>query len=77
MLINRKWTGARCAFLFHKEEFFGLARRDYIIGMRGVKTKKEIETELTSWKAPNAGVIERNARYINKLRAELAEQNKG
>lgn len=45
--------------------------------MRGVKTKKEIEKELTSWKAPNAGVIERNARYINKLRAELAEQNKG
>jgi hypothetical protein len=77
LLINRKWTGARCAFLFHKEEFFGLARRDYIIGMRGVKTKKEIEKELTSWKAPNAGVIERNARYINKLRAELAEQNKG
>ena len=26
---KRKWNGAKCAVLFHSEEFFGLARSDY------------------------------------------------
>ncbi len=30
-LLNKQhWNGAKCAFLFHSEKFFGLARSDYL-----------------------------------------------
>jgi hypothetical protein len=48
---KRKWNGARCALLFHSEEFFGLARSDY----QTVHGK-----EVSAWKPPSQPTIERN-----------------
>ena len=52
---KRKWNGARCALLFHSEEFVGLARSDY----QTVHGK-----EVSGWKAPNQQTIDRNERRI-------------
>jgi hypothetical protein len=55
---KRKWNGARCALLFHSEEFFGLARSDY----QTVHGK-----EVSGWKAPSQQTIDRNERRIKKF----------
>jgi hypothetical protein len=72
---NRKWNGARCMFLYHKEDFFGLSRMDYIEVMRKgwggeLKSKKIIETELKNWKPATDAAIERNTRFLNRLRLQ-------
>jgi hypothetical protein len=69
---KRKWNGARCALLFHSEEFFGLARSDY----QTVHRK-----EVSAWKPPSQQTIERNEMRIkifqNAINAEesLGESN--
>jgi hypothetical protein len=53
---KRKWNGAKCAVLFHSEEFFGLTRSDYK-AMHG--------KDGSGWKAPDEGTIARNAQRIS------------
>jgi hypothetical protein len=71
---NRKWNGANCVFLYHKEDFFGLSRTDYIAVIRKgwvegtKKKKKEIERELNNWKPATEAAMERNTRFMNRLR---------
>jgi hypothetical protein len=55
---KRKWNGARCALLFHSEEFFGLARSDY----QTVHGK-----EVSAWKPPSKQTTERNERRIKNF----------
>jgi hypothetical protein len=55
---KRKWNGARCALLFHSEEFFGLARSDY----ETVHGK-----EVSAWKPASQQTIERNSRRIKSF----------
>jgi hypothetical protein len=75
---NRSWSGCKCVFLYHNEDFFGLARTDYVMVLKKGwiegenKTKKEIEKEvLVNWKPPTESMLERNKRFINRLRSEL------
>ncbi len=48
---KRKWNGAKCAVLFHSEEFFGLAGSDY----KAVHGK-----DVSRWKAPDNRTFARN-----------------
>ena len=59
---KRKWNGAKCAVLFHSEEFFGLARSDYKAVHRKV---------VSGWKAPDKGTIARNVRRIRGFVKEI------
>jgi hypothetical protein len=67
LLNKHHWNGGRCAFLYHNDKYFGLARSDYIHvigkgwenGQR--KTKDKIKKELAQWKPANEAAIERNA----------------
>ena len=59
---KRKWNGAKCAVLFHSEEFFGLARSDY----KAVHGK-----DVSGWKAPDKETISRNAQRIRGLVKEI------
>jgi len=83
LLKKRNWNGARCAFLFHSEKFFGLARCDYldVLGkgwQNGERKKKEvIKRELESWKPATDADIERHARFITRLTAQDARENSG
>jgi hypothetical protein len=48
---KRKWNGAKCAALFHSEEFFGLARSDTMLYMErmsvdGKHQRKELLQEM-------------------------------
>ena len=76
LLDKRHWKGAKCAITFHSENFFGLARSDYIdvLGKgweNGVKKgKDEIKRELQQWKPATAAVMERHARFIARLNAQ-------
>jgi hypothetical protein len=59
-------------FLYHKEDFFGLSRMDYIEVLRkgwggDLKSKKAIETELNNWKPATDAAMERNTRFLNRL----------
>jgi len=66
---KRKWNGARCALLFHSEEFFGLARSDY----QTVHGK-----EVSAWKPPSQQTIERNNRRIKSFQNAInAEESLG
>ena len=49
---KRKWNGAKCLFLYHSPEFYGLARSDC----------KSVET----WNAPTPQVMEKNGRMIKR-----------
>ena len=62
---KRKWNGARCALLFHSEEFFGLARSDY----NTVHGK-----EVSAWKPPNKQTIERNERRIKNFQNVIKDE---
>jgi len=74
---NRCWNGAKCIFLYHNEDFFGLARTDYIMVLKKgwkegeVKLKREVEKELLNWRPPTEAIIERNGRFMNRLRGDL------
>ena len=57
-----KWNGAKCAVLFHSEEFFGLARSDYKV----VHGKN-----VSGWKAPNKQTIARNVWRIRGFVKEI------
>ena len=76
LLDKRHWNGAKCAFTFHSEKFFGLARSDYldVLGKVWENGKKkrcdEIKRELELWKQPTAAVMERHARFIARLKAQ-------
>jgi hypothetical protein len=76
LLNKRHWNGAKCAFLFHSEKFFGLARSDYldVLGKgweNGEKKKKDdIRWELDSWKPATEAVMERHTRFIARLNAQ-------
>jgi hypothetical protein len=67
---QKKWNGARCALLFHSEEFFGLARSD----SQTVHGKEVSEP-------PSQQTIERNERrmklFQNAINAKesLGESN--
>ena len=65
---KRKWNGARCALLFHSEEFFGLARSDY----NTVHGK-----EVSAWKPPNKQTIERNERHIKNFQNVIKDGSIG
>ncbi len=77
VFTNRSWSGCKCVFLYHNELFFGLGRTDYVMVLkRGWnegenKTKREIEQELVNWRPPTEAMLERNARFIKRLQAEL------
>ena len=64
-------------FLYHSEDFFGLARSNYVMVLKKgwnegeQKTKKEIEKELLNWKPLTEAALERNGHFINRLRADL------
>jgi len=58
---KRKWNGARCALLFHSEEFFGLARSDY---------KTVHGKEVSAWKPPSKQTIEINERRIKNFQTK-------
>ncbi len=62
---KRKWNGARCALLFHSEEFFGLARSDY----NTVHGK-----EVSAWQPPNKQTIERNERRIKNFQNVIKDE---
>jgi hypothetical protein len=76
LLNKRNWNGAKCAFLFHSEKFFGLARSDYldVLGKgweNGEKKKKDdIRWELDSWKPATEAAMERHACFITRLNAQ-------
>ncbi len=81
VVTKRQWTGARCAFLYHNENFFGLSRGDYqeVLkkGWEGGERKKkaDIEREMQNWKPATEVAIERNTRYLNRLRLDDASNN--
>jgi hypothetical protein len=52
---KRKWNGAKCAVLFHSEEFFGHARSDY----NAVHGK-----DVSGWKTSDEQIIARNVQCI-------------
>jgi hypothetical protein len=64
---KRAWSGGTCIFKYHSYEFFGLSRSD----------KEEIEGKsVRTWTAPTNVVIAKNARKINRWKAQLeAEKN--
>jgi hypothetical protein len=71
------WNGTRCAFSYHNDKFFGLARSDYIdvLGMGykengQMKTKDKIKKELALWKPASEAAIERNACFMAQLCAD-------
>ena len=76
LLDKWHWKGAKCAFTFHSEKFFGLARSDYLDvlgkGWENGKKKRsdEIKWELELWRPPTAAVMERHARFIARLKAQ-------
>ena len=76
VITNRRWTGARCAFLYHNESFFGLSRHDYLEVLKKgsnddeKKSLQEIQRELSQWKPASDVAIERNTRYISRLLME-------
>jgi len=51
-VAKRKWNGAKCLFLYHSPEFFGLARSDC--------------TSQASWTAPTPQMMEKNERMIKR-----------
>ena len=63
-------------FLYHNEDFFGLARTDYVMELKKgwkegeIKLKREVEKELLNWRPPTDAIIERNARFMNRLRGD-------
>lgn len=61
---GRKWNGAQCAFLFHKEGFFGLSRSDW----EEVQGKKESSQK---WSPPTEERIARNIRAIERMKARM------
>ncbi len=63
---KRKWNGAKCAVLFHSEEFFGLARSD----CKAVHGK-----DVSGWKAPDERTIERNAWCIRGFVKEINDDD--
>jgi hypothetical protein len=76
-LLNKwNWNGAKCAFKFHSEMFFGLARSDYldVLGKgweNGEKKKKDdIRRELDNWKPATEAAMERHACFIAQLNAQ-------
>jgi len=79
LLDKRHWNGARCVFLHHQENFFGLSRSDYLAVLKKGwsegerKTKKDIEMELSNWKPPNDAALDRNIRFLNCLRLDMQE----
>jgi len=76
LLNKRNWNGAKCAFLFHSEKFFGLSRSEILmclerVGKNGEKKKKDdIRRELDSWKPATEAAMERHARFIARLNAQ-------
>lgn len=76
LLNKRNWNGAKCAFLFHSEKFFGLSRSDYLDvlgkGWENGKKKKndDIRREMESWKPATEAAMERHARFIARLNAQ-------
>jgi hypothetical protein len=62
---KRKWNGARCALLFHSEEFFGLARSDY---------KTVHGKEVSAWKPPSKQTIERHERRIKNFQNVIKDE---
>ena len=78
--LNRCWNGAKCIFLYHNEDFIGLARSDYIMVLKKgwnegeIKLKREVEKELLNWRAPTDAIIEMNARFINRLQEDFTEE---
>jgi hypothetical protein len=77
LLNKRNWNGAKCAFRFHSEKFFGLARSDYldVLGKgwkNGEKKKKDdIRRALDTCKpAMTEAAMERHARFIARLNAQ-------
>lgn len=59
---GRKWHGAQCAFLYHKEGFFGLSRSDW----EEVQGRKD---KIQKWCPPTEERIARNARAIERMKA--------
>ena len=59
---KRVWNGCKCAFQFHREEFFGLARSDYL----QVQGKSNID----NWRPAPEAVIARNKRAIARIKAD-------
>lgn len=59
---GRKWHGAECAFLYHKEGFFGLSRSDW----EEVQGRKDASQK---WSPPTEERIARNARAIERMKA--------
>ena len=60
---GRKWHGAQCAFIYHKEGFFGLSRSDWT----EVQGKKQDATQ--KWTPPTEERIARNTRAIERMKA--------
>ncbi len=59
---KRRWNGAKCAVLFHGEEFFGLARSD----IKAVHGK-----DVSGYRAPDKGTIARNVLCIRCFVMEI------
>ena len=59
---KRKWNGAKCIFTYHTEEFFGLARSDYL--------EVQGHNRIKNWKQANDAVTASNARYIPNIKAD-------
>jgi hypothetical protein len=76
LLNKRHWNGAKCAFLFHSEKFFGLANSDYLYVLgkgwenREKKKKDDTRWELDSWKPATEAAMERHTRFIAWLNAQ-------
>ena len=58
---GRKWKGAQCAFLYHKEGFFGLSYSDW----EEVQGNKDLNQK---WSPPTDERIARNARAIDRMK---------
>ena len=65
----------QCAFLFHSEKFFRLARSDYldVLGKGREKGEKK-RKELDSWKPATDAAMERHKRFIAWLNAQDAHE---
>jgi hypothetical protein len=62
---RRMWNGAKCLMTYHNENFYGLARSDY---------KKVHGKNVEGWTPPDDQAIERNARRVKRLMAEIRSE---
>ncbi len=62
---GKRWNGAGREFMYHSEKFFGLSRSDY----KDAQGKNDIK----NWKPASAKVLKKNARYIARIKASVAD----